>query len=228
MTNWNDKAKAIIYAWYVGQNGNKALAEILSGKTNPSGKLPITIEKEFKDSPGYGYLPEGESLYTRWNFMKEKEHPVFDIHYTEGIFSGYRWYEKKNIEPLYPFGFGLSYTTFEYSDLTVSKELFAENDILNISFKVKNVGKMNGAETAQLYIQDIESSVPRPVKELKGFKKVELESGQSTTVILELSKKDFSFWNPETKDWFAEKGAFVLQVGSSSRDIKLQQQVVLQ
>jgi beta-glucosidase len=159
--------------------------------------------------------------------MKEKDHPVYDVYYTEGIFSGYRWYEKKNIEPLYPFGFGLSYTNFEYSDLTVSKELFTENDVLNVRFKVKNVGKSNGAETAQLYIQDVESSVPRPVKELKGFAKVELASGQSATVTLELSKKDFSFWNPETKGWFAEKGAFIIKVGSSSRDIKLQKQVVL-
>ena len=95
MTDWNDKARAIIYAWYGGQIGNKALAEIIAGKTNPSGKLPITIEKDFKDSPGYGYIPEGESLYTGWGNGKEKEHPIFDINYTEGIFIGYRWYERK-------------------------------------------------------------------------------------------------------------------------------------
>jgi beta-glucosidase len=228
MTDWNEKAKAILYSWYVGQNGNKALVEILAGKTNPSGKLPITIEKEFKDSPGFGYIPEGESIDEPWTYQKEREHPVYDIRYTEGIFSGYRWYEKKKIEPLYPFGFGLSYTTFEYSDLKVSKEVFNEHDALNVSVAVKNTGKNKGAEIVQLYIQDVESSVPRPVKELKSFKKVELESGQSTIVSLELSKKDFSFWNPETKDWFAEKGAFVIQVGSSSRDIKLQKHVELE
>ncbi len=119
MTNWSDNAKAILFAWYGGQSGNKALAEIISGKTNPSGKLPISIEKDFKDSPGYGYIPSGEELYTGWNDKEEKRHEIYDIKYEEGIFVGYRWYENKNIEPLYPFGFGLSYTTFEYSDLEV-------------------------------------------------------------------------------------------------------------
>ncbi|MGD0036762.1 MAG: glycoside hydrolase family 3 C-terminal domain-containing protein, partial [Bacteroidota bacterium] len=127
MTNWNDNAKGIIYAWYVGQNGNTALAEIISGKTNPSGKLPITIEKDFKDSPGYGYIPEGESLYKTWNEKEEKIRPVYDIHYNEGIFSGYRWYEKNGIAPLYPFGYGLSYTNFEYNDLKVSSDVIQEN-----------------------------------------------------------------------------------------------------
>ncbi|RPI01145.1 MAG: glycosyl hydrolase, partial [Ignavibacteriae bacterium] len=228
MTGWNEKAGAILYSWYAGQNGNTALAEILAGKINPSGKLPITIEKEFKDSPGYGYLPKGESLDEKWTSQKEKEHPIYDVEYTEGVFSGYRWYEKKNIEPLYPFGFGCSYTTFEYSDLTVSKETFNENDVLLVSFQVKNTGKIKGAEIAQLYIHDIESTVQRPVKELKGFEKVELEPGQSKIISLQLSKKDFSFWSVKTKNWFAEKGTFTIQVGSSSKDIKLQSQVELQ
>jgi len=95
MADWNNKARAILYAWYGGQIGNKALVEIIAGKTNPSGKLPITIEKEFKDSPGYGYIPEGETLYHGWNEKEEKVHPVYDVHYTEGIFVGYRWYEKR-------------------------------------------------------------------------------------------------------------------------------------
>ncbi|MGD0591673.1 MAG: glycoside hydrolase family 3 C-terminal domain-containing protein [Bacteroidota bacterium] len=228
MTDLNDKAKAIIYAWYVGQNGNTALAEILSGKINPSGKLPITIEKDFKDSPGYGYVPEGETLYKKWNDKSEKDHPVYDVRYTEGIFSGYRWYEKNNIEPLYPFGHGLSYTTFEYSDLKVSKDTFHDQDTIQVSFTVRNIGKHNGLEIAQLYVQDVECSVPRPVKELKGFKKVEIEAGQSMNVQIQLTMKDFSFWNPATKDWFAEKGRFNIFVGSSSQDIKLQRSIELQ
>ena len=227
MSDWNDKARAIIYAWYGGQIGNKALAEIIAGKTNPSGKLPITIEKDFKDSPGYGYIPAGESLYTGWDNGKEKEHPLFDIHYTEGIFIGYRWYEKKNIEPLYPFGYGLSYTSFEYSNLTVSKEQFSENDTISISFSVKNTGKTKGAEIAQLYVQDVQSSVPRPIKELKGFKKVEVEPGERETVVLRLAKQDFSFWNPGTKGWFAEHGSYIIHVGSSSRDIMLKKEIQL-
>ena len=227
MTDWNDKARAIIYAWYGGQIGNRALAEIIVGKTNPSGKLPITIEKDFKDSPGYGYIPEGESLYVGWNDGKEKAHPVFDVNYKEGIFIGYRWYEKKKIEPLYPFGYGLSYTAFEYGDLNVSKERFNENDTITVSFSIKNVGKAEGAEIAQLYIQDVESSLPRPIKELKGFQRVELETGQSKTVVIRLSKQDFSFWNPETKGWYAERGKFIIHVGSSSRDIRVKKEIEL-
>lgn len=227
MTDWNDKAKAIIYAWYGGQIGNKALAEIIAGTANPSGKLPMTIEREFKDSPGYGYIPEGETLYTGWHNEEEKAHPVYDVHYNEGIFVGYRWYEKKNVEPLYPFGHGLSYTTFEYSDLKVSEEKFDEGDVVTVSLTVKNVGKNKGLEIVQLYVQDVECSVPRPVKELKGFQKVDLEPGQSKTVVISLDKKHFSFWNPETRGWFAEKGKFVIRVGSSSRDIRLKKEIEL-
>ncbi len=227
MISWNDKAKAIIYAWYGGQTGNTALVEIISGKTNPSGKLPITIEKEFKDSPGYGYMPEGESFYTGPNEEGEKAHPVYDVEYKEGVFVGYRWYEKKSIEPLYPFGHGLSYTTFVYSDLKVSKESFNENDQITVSFTIKNSGSKEGMETGQLYIQDVESSHPRPIKELKGFKKVNLKPRESKNVKLNLTKKDFSFWNPYTKDWIAEKGKFILQIGSSSTDIRLKKEIEL-
>ena len=227
MTGWSNKASAIIYAWYGGQIGNKALAEILAGKINPSGKLPITIEREFKDSPAYGYIPEHESLYRNWSDKKEKDHSVYDVRYSEGIFVGYRWYEKKNVEALYPFGHGLSYTSFEYSDLTIANNKFRENGVVNVRFTVKNVGMKTGLETAQLYIQDVESTVPRPVKELKGFKKVELEPGQSKTVVIELNKKDLSFWNPESKGWFFEKGTFIIHIGASSKDIRIQKQMEL-
>ena len=227
MTDWSSKAKAIIYAWYGGQMGNVALAEIIAGKTNPSGKLPMTIEKEFKDSPGYGYIPEGEKLYTGWNGDAEKMHKVFNIYYTEGVFVGYRWYESRNIEPLFPFGYGLSYTTFQYSNLKISKEKFNENDTLIVSFSVKNTGNVEGKEIAQLYVHDVKSSVPRPVKELKGFEKLDLKPGESKIVEIKLDKRDFSFWNPATKSWFAEKGKFILDVGSSSKDIKLQKEAEL-
>jgi beta-glucosidase len=227
MTAWSSKAKAIIYAWYGGQMGNVALAEIISGKINPSGKLPVTIEKDFKDSPGYGYIPEGEKLYNDWNGDAEKTHKVFNVYYTEGVFVGYRWYDSRNIEPLFPFGYGLSYTTFSYSDLNVSKEKFNGNDTLTVSFTIKNTGSVEGKEIAQLYIHDVKSSVPRPVKELKGFKKIDLKSGESKTVEIKLDKKDFAFWDPSTKDWLAEKGKFILNIGSSSKNIKLQEEVEL-
>ncbi len=227
MTNWNDQAKAVIYAWYGGQTGNQALAEIISGKINPSGKLPVTIEKDFKDSPGYGYIPEDESLYTGWNAEEEKARSVYDVHYKEGVFVGYRWYEHKKIEPLYSFGHGLSYTDFEYSGLNISPEKFQESDSVIVSFSLKNIGAEEGMEAAQVYVHDAESSVPRPNKELKGFEKINLQPGENKTVRMKLTKKDFSYWNPLTKNWFAEKGKFIIQVGSSSKNIKLIKEIEL-
>jgi len=227
MTAWNETAKAIIYAWYGGQIGNQALVEILAGKTNPSGKLPITIEKEFKDSPGFGYLPEGENLYNDWDGEGEKLHPVYNVHYNEGIFVGYRWYESKNIEPLYYFGHGLSFTDFEYSNLNISNSKFSHTDTIIVSLEIKNTGTLKGQETVQLYIEDVACSEPRPVKELKGLQKIELEPGQTQTVTFQLNQQHFSFWNPKIKDWDAEKGKFVIHLGSSVKDIRLKQEVEL-
>jgi beta-glucosidase len=227
MTGWNGKARGIIYALYGGQTGNRALAEVVSGKTNPSGKLPMTIEKDFKDSPAFGYIPERESLYTGWNDAEEKIHLVYDVHYNEGVFVGYRWYEKKNIAPLYPFGHGLSYTGFEYSGLRISKEKFHQTDEVKVTCTVKNIGRRQGSETVQLYVQDVESSVPRPLKELKGFRKVALKPGESKTISIKLRKADFSFWNPQTNGWFVEKGKFVIHIGSSSSDIRLKKEIEL-
>lgn len=227
MTNIADKAAAIIYAWYPGQIGNVALAEILSGKVNPSGKLPVTIEKKFEDSPGFGYIPEGEQFYIGWNGEGEKAHPVYDVVYNEGIFVGYRWYENKKIEPLYPFGYGLSYTDFEYSDLKLSSDNINVNDTLEITFTLKNTGKRAGSEIAQIYVSDQESSLPRPIKELKGFEKVFLNAGEKKQVTVRLSKKDFSFWSPDKKDWYAEPGKFNILIGSSSADIRLESNIEL-
>jgi beta-glucosidase len=226
MTEWNDKAAGILYAWYAGQIGNVALAEILSGRVNPSGKLPVTIEKDFKDSPGYGYT-KGESLYTGWHWKEEMERPVYDVEYEEGVLVGYRWYETKKINPLYPFGFGLSYTSFEYKDVKISKDKFKENDEIRVSVTLTNTGKMEGSEGIQLYIEDTESSVSRPLKELKGFTKVSLKPGETRQICMLLNKKAFSFWDPETKDWFAEKGKFKIHIGSSSADIKFTKEIEL-
>jgi beta-glucosidase len=228
MTDWSAKAKAILYAWYVGQNGNIALAEILAGKTNPSGKLPITIEREFNDSPGKGYLPAGEQLYSDWPGQKEMDYPVWDLKYGEGIFVGYRWYEAKNIDPLFPFGHGLSYTAFTYDNLKVTFQKPNAADSVAVSFTIRNDGRREGSETAQLYVQDVESSVPRPVKELKAFQKVDLKPGETRTITLNLDTKAFSFWNPGTKAWFVEKGKFIIHVGSSSADIRLKEEIEIQ
>ncbi|MBN1598798.1 MAG: glycoside hydrolase family 3 C-terminal domain-containing protein [Bacteroidales bacterium] len=227
MSPFVEKAAAIIYAWYGGQTGNVALAEILTGKTNPSGKLPITIEKRFEDSPGYGYIPDNEEIYIGGSREDKFTHKEYDIHYNEGIFTGYRWYEHKNIEPLFPFGYGLSYTSFEYSDLQMTVGEFISGDELEVRFTVKNTGEVAGAEVAQLYIKDIESSHPRPLKELKGFAKVQLNAGETKEVSIVLDTEDFSYWNPDTKDWFAEPGAFKILIGSSSASILLEEDVTL-
>ncbi len=225
MSGWNQQAAAILYAWYGGQAGARAVAGIISGKVNPSGKLPVTIEMSFKDSPGYGYIPEGETLYSGWNEEAERVHPVFDVPYNESIFVGYRWYEKKDVEPLYPFGFGLSFTTFRYDNLRLSSRSFHAGEPLTVTFTVTNTGKTAGSETAQLYIADQESKVPRPVKELKGFEKFSLNPGESKKVVITLQGEDFSYWSPEKKDWYAEPGKFTILVGPSSAQIELRKEV---
>ena len=224
MTPWNDKVAGVIYSWYVGQNGNTALAEIVSGKTNPSGKLPITIEKKFSDSPGANYLPKGSKiLYTGWNPDMDMKYPIFDVNYKEGVLVGYRWYDTKKIKPLYAFGHGLSYTTFSFSDLKLSSKKIKGNQNITVTFTVTNSGNVDGAEVAQLYVQDVEASVIRPLKELKGFKKVFLKKGESVQVEMELTPQDLSFYDVNTKSWKAESGQFNILVGDASNNILLKE-----
>ena len=227
MSHWKDVG-AIIYTWYMGQNGATALAEIMSGKINPSGKLPITIEKRFEDSPAFGYIPEGEELYRRPRMIKEKKHDVYDIHYHEGIFAGYRWYEHQKIEPLFCFGHGLSYTTFEYSDLELSAKQIPKTGKLTIKLSIQNTGQIYGAEIVQLYVSDLACSVERPLKELKSFKKVFLEAGATKEIAMVLNPEDFAFWHPESREWTVESGEFELLIGASSQDIRLKQSVIIQ
>jgi beta-glucosidase len=221
MVHWADQVTSLLYAWYGGQVQGKAIVDILLGRVNPSGKLPMTIEKEFSDSPGADYRPkkfdyegkEGKYKYT------------YKLKYNEGVFVGYRWYDTKNIEPLYPFGFGLSYTKFEYSNLKLSAKKINKNKPITVSFTLKNTGRRNGAEIVQLYVHDVKSSTARPVKELKGFEKIFLKPGASKEISLKLNWKDFAFWNSKTKRWDVEKGKFKIMVGSSSRNIKLTDEV---
>jgi len=227
MTSWIDKAAAVLYAWYPGQNGNIALAEVLSGRTNPSGKLPITIEKKFEDSPGYGYIPEDEDIVSKSGDDMNMDFPINTIKYKEGVLVGYRWYDTKGIEPLFHFGYGLSYTTFSYGDLKISKKDFKKGEPVTIEFTITNTGTVEGAETAQLYVHDIKASVVRPVKELKGFKKVFLNSGERKIVKIVLNDKDFSFWDENKKDWHAEPGEFEILIGAASNDIKLKTTITL-
>jgi beta-glucosidase len=209
MTKWLDKTPALLDMWYGGQEGGHALASILFGDANPSGKLPVTMPKRFEDSPAFGHYP-GENL---------------EVDYAEGIYVGYRYFDTKNVEPAFPFGFGLSYSKFEYSDLKVSHFIRfdgsrkTEGD--GVTLKVKNTGSRDGAEVVQLYVHDGHSKIDRPVHELKGFERVELKAGESKQVQFDLDRIALSYWSPEKKDWVADPGKFEVQVGSSSRDIRL-------
>ncbi|MBO7220660.1 MAG: glycoside hydrolase family 3 C-terminal domain-containing protein [Alistipes sp.] len=220
MSDWNDKVSAIIYGWYPGQAGMQAIADIMVGKINPSGKLPATIEKSFKDSPAYGMVPEGLQIghhiknpNSLWIAPK-----TYDINYKESVLVGYRWYEAKGIEPLYPFGFGLSYTTFEFGKAKAAKHISAEKP-LKVTIKLENTGKMAGSEVVQLYVSENNPTVLRPKKELKAFKKVHLEAGDKTTVTFELKHSDLAFWNDKTHAWEVNKGMYTIHLGNSSADI---------
>lgn len=222
MSQWNDKIAGLIYSWYPGQKGNEALAEVISGAVCPSGKLPITIEKKFEDSPGYPYLPEGEELYAGWDGDGDMMKEVYDLEYKEGVFVGYRWYESKKIEPLYPFGFGLSYTNFNYSNIKLSASTIKKGETLKVQFVLANTGAVEGAEVAQLYIKDHESSVARPAKELKDFIKVTLLPGEKKLIELEVTEADLSFYSEDKEAWVAEPGKFSVMIGSASNNILLE------
>ncbi len=224
-SGWAGDAGAILYTWYHGQNGATAVAEILSGAVCPSGKLPVSIEKRFEDSPGSGYLPEGESLYTGWQDELEKTQPIHPLRYEEGIFVGYRWYEHKGIEVQFPFGHGLSYTNFEYSDLRIRHG--NQDPEVIVSVCIRNCGPCAGAEVVQVYVADPDSELERPKKELKEFKKIMLAPGESSTVGFLLDSRAFAYWHPERRDWYVEPGIFRVLVGSSSVDIRLEGTITL-
>ena len=211
MTPWLDRVRAVVMAWYPGQQGGQAVAEILTGKISPSGKLPFTIEKRLEDNPTYG------SYHTNVD-MSMFNTPYKRVEYNEGIFVGYRGYERNGTEPLFPFGYGLSYSRFEYANLS------AEDDggVWTIAFDVTNTGDCDAAEVAQVYVSDLEASVPRPVKELKGYEKIFLKKGQTKRVEIELGRDAFSYYDAVERHGFVvEPGRFEVLVGASSEDIRL-------
>jgi beta-glucosidase len=224
MTDWSNKAAAILYAWYPGQTGNTALADILSGNVNPSGKLPMTIENDFSDSPGANYKKDTASFKIPGMEQYNMKLPVNHLDYKEGVFVGYRWYEAKGLKVQFPFGHGLSYTKFNYSGLKI-KPTFNEGENVNVSFNIKNSGTVAGTEVVQLYIKDNESSVARPLKELKAFTRVELLPNEEKEVQFTLKPVDFSFFDVETNAWKCEAGKFTIFVGSSSVDIRLKKEI---
>ena len=204
LDSWIEDVPAVVEAFFPGQECGNAIAAILFGDVNPSGKLPDTFPRRYKDNPAFTNYPGKNGK----------------VHYSEGIFIGYRHYDAKKIEPLFPFGHGLSYTSFKYSGLEVSLAEAKAGKKINVSIDIKNIGRVPGKEVVQLYVSDVKSSVPRPPKELKAFQKVSLLPGETKTVKFTLEKEAFSFYNPDLKKWVAEPGDFEIQVGSSSRDIK--------
>ena len=212
MASWLPDVKAVLMAWYPGQQGGTAVSEIITGKVSPSGKLPISIEERLEDNPCYA------NYYENVPRMRVPEiNPYSRNEYREGIFMGYRGYEKNGVKPLFPFGFGLSYTSFGYSDLQIVRD----GREFVVSFNVKNTGKVAGAEVAQVYVTDDECSVVRPEKELKGFDKIYLKPGESKHVQVRLDDEAFRFYSLESHDFVVESGTFTVSVASSSADIRL-------
>jgi len=207
MDGWLGKVPAVLEAWYAGQEAGRAIAAVLFGDVNPSGKLPVTFPRYLSDSPAHA---------------SERTFPGDEnVHYDEDIFVGYRHFDARGIEPLFPFGHGSSYTEFAYDNLRITSDRSSGDGHFIVSVDISNIGERAGAEVVQLYVQDVEASVERPSKELKGFGKVHLEPAQKETVTFALERCDLSFWDESNSRWTAERGTFRILVGSSSRDIRL-------
>lgn len=207
--NWLDHVPAYLELWYPGQQGGTALAEILFGSVNPSGHLPATFERRLEDNPTFAsYYPEGDSNR---------------VVYKEGVFVGYRGYEHNGVKPLFPFGYGLSYTTFKFENLSVAPVSASNSGALyTVSFDLTNTGDRAGAEVAQVYVADGHSKIPRPAKELKGFAKVSLQPGETRHVTVDLDARAFAYFDPTAKQWRITPGTFGILVGDSVEDIVLQ------
>ncbi|NDV70250.1 glycoside hydrolase family 3 C-terminal domain-containing protein [Dysgonomonas sp. 25] len=205
---WVNQVPAIVQTWYNGTESGTALASVLVGDVNPSGKLPFTFPVKIQDNPSSSF---GEASYPGIDKVQE---------YKESIFVGYRWTDKEKIKPLFPFGYGLSYTTFQYGKVTADKKEVAADGNISFTVSVKNTGATDGAEIVQLYIRDVKSSLPRPVKELKGFEKIYLKAGEEKTVSFTIGKEALSFFDDKKHEWIAESGDFEALIGASATDIK--------
>lgn len=202
---WLPKIPALVQAWYLGSEAGNALADIVSGDANPSGKLPFSFPKKLEDIGAHSFdklCYPGDSM---------------NVYYKEDILVGYRWLDTKKIEPLFPFGYGLSYTTFTYSNPSVEVAEIKADGTVKVSFTLSNTGKTAGAETVQLYVSKLNSSVERAEKELKAFKKVFLKAGESKTISLEIPANNLAYHNEKIGNWEVEKGDYRLILGSSSR-----------
>lgn len=211
MNSWIGKVPAVLQTWYLGQSAGTALASILFGKENPSGHLPCTFDRSIEENPSFKHYPG--------SFPEGKEWPVADYH--EGIFYGYRGYDRSAREPLFPFGYGLSYTSFTLSGMTIS----AVGKGYEIKVEVTNIGKLNGATVVQLYLGLSEESTPRPLRELKGFQRVELKAGERRTIVMTLTQDSMMYWHPLENHWVKPTGSMKLELGFSEREI-LQEQIM--
>lgn len=212
---WVKKIPAIVQGWYLGSEAGHALSAVLSGEVCPSGKLPFSFPVQLADN--------GAHAFDALCYPGDSIHEV----YKEDIFVGYRWHDTRNIPALFPFGHGLSYTTFDYGKATLSAETMQEGDTLTLTVPVKNSGAAAGKEVVQLYIGDVESSLPRPTKELKAFRKIDLKAGETRDVTFDITADDLRYFDDARHDWVAESGKFVLYVGSSSTDIRARKTITL-
>ena len=205
LTEWSDKVKAVLCVYLGGQGVGKATVELLYGEKNPSGKLAETWPKKLSDNPSYLNFPGVEGV----------------VDYAEGVFIGYRYYDKKEMDVLFPFGHGLSYTCFAYSDLRLDQTEMADTDTLALRCKVKNVGAVPGKEVVELYVKNAPSDVARPIRELRGFAKVELQPGEEKEVSFTLTKRAFAYYEEKIHDFYVPSGVYGIEIGASSRDIRL-------
>jgi beta-glucosidase len=213
MTRWLDRVPALVHAWYPGQEGGTALAELLFGDFSPSGRLPASFERRWEDSAVHdSYYPQSDKR----------------VQYKESVFLGYRYFDRAQVKPAFPFGFGLSYTSFRYANLTMTPQTMSGTGTVTVSFSMTNTGSRAGADVAQLYISDRHSHVPRPVKELKGFARVYLGPGQTRLVSIIIDRRALSYYDVSRQQWTAEPGSFEVLVGRSSADIKLRGSFTLQ
>ena len=210
---WHNKVPAIVQGWFIGSEAGEALADVLSGDVNPSGKLPFTWPASLQDV--------GAHKLNAYPGVWRPDHKVIDEEYEEGLYVGYRWVDKEKTHPLFAFGHGLSYTTFKLSDLRESSDRISRDGNITFTVNVKNTGKYDGAETVQLYIHDVKSSLDRPYKELKGFKKVELKAGESRDVQITIDNSALSFYDDRIQAWTSEDGDFEALVGNASDNLPL-------
>ncbi len=235
MNGWIENVPGILMMWYAGMEGGNAIANILFGDVNPSGKLPVTFPITLKDSPAHKSYRTYPGLKD-WNSIQEGDIEIMKknrgviiksdnrdkVFYEEDIFVGYRYFDTFQIEPLFPFGHGLSYTTFRFSNLVIDKHQISGDEKIKVELDMQNTGNRAGAEVVQLYIQDLECSVKRPLKELKAFEKIYLEAGEKKKITFDIEKKHLAFFCEDSNEWKVENGEFAILIGNSSTNILLQ------